>query len=80
MPSGGTWLQGSYNETISIQPELLNPAAAGWIAQHRDLGHHPYPNPTSENPERWDCECHALWRILTPEQIRQKFAHLRNPG
>ena len=31
--------------------------------------------PTPENPERWDCDCGGLWRILTLEQIRQKFAH-----
>lgn len=39
---------------------------------------------TQENPERWECDCPdtpwvAVWRILTPEQLRQKFAHLRNP-
>jgi len=33
--------------------------------------------PDDENPERWDCDCGYLWRILTPEQIRQKFAHLK---
>jgi hypothetical protein len=49
----------------------------GWIAQHRDQGHHPRFNPTSENPERWDCDCGYLWRILTLRQIQQKFAHLR---
>ncbi len=45
------------------EPRLLNPAAAGWIAEHRDQGHHPYPKPDSENPERWDCECGGVWRI-----------------
>ena len=48
-----------------------------------DQGHNPDPAPTRENPERWECDCPetsgtAVWRILTPEQIRQKFAHLRN--
>jgi hypothetical protein len=61
----------------------MSDAAAGWVAQHRDQGHHPYPNPTPENPERWECKCDpdaawiAVWRILTKEQIQQKFAHLR---
>jgi len=52
-----------------------------WAERHRLEGHHPYPAPTDENPERWECDCPdtpwiAVWRILTPEQIRQKFAHL----
>ena len=53
-----------------------------WISHHREQGHQPYAAPTVENPERWDCKCDpdavwtAVWRILTPEQIRQKFAHL----
>ena len=53
-----------------------------WVAHHRCLGHHPHPAPTIENPERWECKCDpeavwtAVWRILTPEQVRQKFAHL----
>jgi hypothetical protein len=53
-----------------------------WVAQHRCLGHQPRPAPTSENPERWECRCDpeavwiAVWRILTPEQVRPKFAHL----
>jgi hypothetical protein len=49
-----------------------------WAERHRMMGHHPHPAPTKENPERWDCECGYIWRILTIEQIRQKFAHLRN--
>ena len=67
--------------TAPVHPEP-SPAAMSWIAHHRDLGHHPYPNPTLENPERWECRCDpdavwtAVWRILTPAQIRQKFAHL----
>ena len=51
---------------------------AEWAKHHRDAGHHPYAAPTKENPERWDCECGGLWRILTLEQIRQKFAHLKH--
>jgi hypothetical protein len=60
----------------STDPEAL------WIDHHRALGHHPYPAPTSENPERWECKCDpdsawtAVRRILTPRQIAQKFAHL----
>ena len=48
-----------------------------WAAHHRGLGHHPHPAPTHENPERWDCGCGYIWRILTVEQMRMKFAHLR---
>jgi hypothetical protein len=48
-----------------------------WVERHRLEGHHPHPAPTQENPERWDCECGYIWRILTVEQMRQKFAHLR---
>jgi hypothetical protein len=47
-----------------------------WVEHHRREGHHPRPAPTRENPERWDCDCRTIWRILTPEQIRLKFAHL----
>jgi hypothetical protein len=53
-----------------------------WVAHHRCLGHNPHSAPTTENPERWECKCDpeavwtAVWRILTPEQVRQKFAHL----
>jgi hypothetical protein len=52
----------------------------GWIAKH----HRPVAAPTSENPEMWECDCpelpysKSIWRILTPEQIRQKFAHLKH--
>jgi len=55
-----------------------------WIEKHREMGHHPYPAPTTENPERWECKCNpdakwtAVWRILTAEQIRHKFAHLKH--
>jgi hypothetical protein len=53
-----------------------------WVAHHRCQGHNPHPAPTIENPERWECRCDpeavwtAVWRIVTPEQVRQKFAHL----
>ena len=53
-----------------------------WVAHHRCQGHNPHPAPTIENPEPWECKCDleavwtAVWRILTPEQVRQKFAHL----
>ena len=61
---------------IIEQGWVASDQAAGWIAQHRDQGHHPRHNPDSENPERWDCDCGGVWRILTPRQITQKFAHL----
>lgn len=48
-----------------------------WVERHRTADHRPGPAPTQENPERWDCDCGATWRILTPEQIRRKFAHLK---
>ena len=57
---------------------IISDPAAGWVARHRDQGHHPYPNPTPENPERWDCDCGYIWRILTISQIGQKFAHLKS--
>ena len=56
----------------------IEAARQGWIEKHREMGHHPYPAPTTENPERWDCECGYIWRILTEKQTRQKFAHLKN--
>jgi len=61
----------------------IETARQGWIEQHREMGHHPYPAPTTANPERWECKCDpdakwtAVWRILTGEQIRQKFSHLK---
>jgi hypothetical protein len=64
------------------QPTPNPNSVEAWAQRHRDEGHHPQPAPTTENPERWDCECDpdavwtAVWRILTVEQIRQKFAHL----
>ena len=62
-------------EPIPPTPYLVHGVEA-WAQRHRDEGHHPYSAPTPENPERWDCECGYLWRILTPDQIRQKYAHL----
>ncbi len=47
-----------------------------WVEGHLSAGHHPNPAPTQENPERWDCDCGNIWRILTPAQIERKFAHL----
>ena len=53
-----------------------------WIAHHRDRGHEPHAAPTVENPEQWNCKCDpdaawtSVWRILTLEQIKKKFAHL----
>ena len=54
-----------------------------WAAHHRSLGHNPHSAPTPENPECWECDCPdtawvAIWRIRTADQIRQKFAYLRN--
>ena len=49
-----------------------------WVERHRHDGHHPHAAPTKENPERWDCDCGTIWRILTMEQLRQKFAHLKH--
>src|ERR1700737_2177053 len=46
-------------------------------AHHRGQGHHPHPAPTKENPERWDCDCGGINRILTVQQIAKKFAHLK---
>ena len=67
---------------IGKPPSTMEQMREQWISHHREQGHQPYAAPTVENPERWDCKCDpdavwtAVWRILTPEQIRQKFAHL----
>ncbi len=52
-----------------------------WIEGHLLKGHHPYPAPTKENPEQWECKCYpdradvvSVWRILTAEQSRHKWA------
>jgi hypothetical protein len=66
-------------EPIPPTPYLVHGVAA-WAQRHRDEGHRPYPAPTPENPEKWECKCDpdapgtAVWRILTAEQIRQKWA------
>ena len=62
---------------VTIEGPLRFVPVEEWAERHRRVGHHPHPTPTNENPERWDCECGGLWRILTLEQIRQKFAHLK---
>ena len=59
-----------------VEPQPLGYGVEGWAARHRDMGHHPHPAPTDENPERWDCDCGGVNRILTVEQIAKKFAHL----
>jgi hypothetical protein len=66
-----------------VSPRPNPNSVEAWAQRHLSEGHQPYPNPTFENPERWDCKCDpdavwtAVWRILTPKQIRQKFAHLK---
>jgi hypothetical protein len=66
-----------------IVPPRPNPhSVEAWAERHRRDGHHPYPAPTAENPERWECKCDpdaawtAVWRILTLEQTERKFRHL----
>ena len=59
-------------------PQPLGYGVEGWAARHRDMGHHPHPAPTTENPERWDCDCHYIWRILTVEQIRMKYTAIKH--
>jgi hypothetical protein len=56
--------------------EKIDHSVEVWAERHRLEGHHPHPAPTLENPERWDCDCGGICRILTLEQHRQKFAHL----
>ena len=60
---------------VIIEGPLRFVPVEDWAERHRRAGHRPQPTPTTENPERWDCDCGGLWRILTLEQIRQKFAH-----
>ena len=48
-----------------------------WSENHRRRGHHPHPAPTAENADRFYCDCGGLWRILTPQQVEKKFAHLK---
>jgi hypothetical protein len=69
-------------EWIGKPPSTMEQMREHWIAHHREQGHEPFAAPTRENPERWECKCDpddhwtAVWRILTPDQITQKFAHL----
>ena len=57
--------------------EEIDHGVEAWAERHRMIGHHPQPAPTPANPGRWDCDgCNTIWRILTVEQVRQKFAHL----
>jgi hypothetical protein len=60
---------------VTIEGPLRFVPVEEWAERHRRAGHYPQPTPTNENPERWDCDCGGLWRILTPGQVRQKFAH-----
>ena len=62
---------------MTIEGSLRFVPVEEWAERHRRAGHHPQPTPTTENPERWDCDCGRLWRIPTPEQIKKKFAHLK---
>lgn len=65
-----------------IEPQPRKHSAEIWAQRHRDEGHHPYPAPTPENPEQWECKCDpdapwvSVWRILTLEQIRIKHERL----
>jgi hypothetical protein len=69
-----------------IVPPRPNPhSVEAWAESHRQQGHHPRPAPTKENPEMWICDCPgtnlvAVWRILTLEQIKRKYAHLSRRG
>ncbi|WP_139807378.1 hypothetical protein [Mycobacterium avium] len=70
---------------IPPRPNLYSVEA--WAERHRRDGHNPHPAPTAENPEQWECKCDpdaawtAVWRILTLDQIRRKYAHLsRRPS
>ena len=59
-----------------IEPQPSKHNVEAWAERHRLKGHHPHPAPTDENPERWDCDCSGVWRILTDEQIRIKHERL----
>ena len=59
-----------------IEPRPNPNSVEIWAERHRLEGHHPHPAPTPENPERWECDCGGVNRILTGEQIRMKFRHL----
>jgi transposase len=59
------------------EDEMKDRGVEVWAERHRLEGHRPHPAPTLENPERWDCDCGGVNRILTLKQIQQKFAHLK---
>ena len=59
-----------------LTDERMQMKQAEWLARHRDLGHRPDHSPTAENPDLVRCDCGGIWRILTPERIRKKFARL----
>lgn len=71
-------------DTTKANGQSARNGVEAWADRHRRDGHHPHPAPTMENPEQWECECDpdanwtAVWRTLTSDQIRQKFAHLKN--
>ena len=62
---------------------LVASALEGWIEQHRALGHQVVrvepgdPRHTRSAESEGHCDCHGIWRILTVEQIRQKYAHMK---
>jgi len=62
---------------VTIEGPFRSLPVEEWAERHRRGGHHPHPAPTKEKPERWDCDCGYLWRILTIERASQKFAHLK---
>ena len=35
------------------------------------------PRHTRSAESEGHCDCHGIWRILTVEQIRQKYAHMK---
>jgi hypothetical protein len=61
----------------------MSAALEGWLAQHRALGHQVVrvergdPRHTRSAESEGQCDCHGIWRILTVEQIQQKYAHLK---
>jgi hypothetical protein len=56
-------------------PVGLSASASSW-PRTRDLGHHPEHSSTVEKPDLVLSDCAGIWRVLTHEQIRKKFAHL----
>jgi hypothetical protein len=68
---------------IGGPPPLVASALEGWIEQHRALGHQVVrvepgdPRHTRSAESEGHCDCHGIWRILTVEQIGQKYAHMK---